>query len=110
MIEPEVLFPLLSGVLALLGIPQWVAMVGPNRFYGVRTPATLGDEAVWYAVNKAAGRDLVFAGGAGLVASLVLPQAGVSGAAYSILMAVALAAGGALVAAIALARARRLRL
>ena len=108
--EPEVLFPLLSGVLALLGIPQWVALVGPNRFYGVRAPATLGDEAVWYAVNKAAGRDLVFAGGAGLALSLVLPQLGVSGAAYSILMALVLAAGGILAAVIALARARRLRL
>ena len=36
----ELLFPLLSAGLALLGVPQWIAMVGPNRFYGVRTPAT----------------------------------------------------------------------
>ena len=107
--ESEVLFPLLSGGLALLGIPQWIAMVRPNRFYGVRTPATLGDEAVWYAVNRAAGRDLVFAGGAGLLSSLLLPELGVSGAVYVALMTAVLAAGSVLVAIIALARARRLR-
>lgn len=110
MIDAEVLFPLLSGALALLGIPQWIAMVGPNRFYGVRTPATLRDEAVWYAVNRAAGRDLVVAGGTGLALSLLLPVLGVSGAAYTVLMALALAGGAALVAVIALARTRRLRL
>ena len=108
--DPELLFPLLSGGLALLGIPQWIAMVAPNRFYGVRTPATLGDEAVWYAVNRAAGRDLVFAGGAGLLLSLLLPELGVSGTAYAILMTVVLAAGSALAAILGLARARRLRL
>jgi uncharacterized membrane protein len=108
--DSEVLFPLLSGGLALLGIPQWIAMVGPNRFYGVRTPATLGDEAVWYAVNRAAGRDLVFLGGAGLLLSLLLPELGVSGAPYAILMSLVLAVGGTLVAIIAFARARRLRL
>jgi uncharacterized membrane protein len=110
MIEAELLFPLLAGGLALLGIPQWIAMVGPNRFYGVRTPATLGDEAVWYAVNRAAGRDLVFAGGAGLLLSLLLPGLGVSGAAYAIVMALVLAAGSGLAAVVALARVRRLRL
>ena len=108
--EPEVLFPLLSGGLALLGIPQWIAMVGPNRFYGVRTAATLADEAVWYAVNRAAGRDLVFAGGAGLLVSLLLPELGVSGAPYTIVMTLVLAGGAVLVAIIALARVRRLRL
>jgi len=110
LIDAEVLFPLLSGGIALLGVPQWIAMLGPNRFYGVRTPATLGDEAVWYAVNRAAGRDLVYLGGAGMLLSLLLPELGVSGAIYSVLMALVLAAGGMLVAAIAFARARRLRL
>lgn len=110
MIDAELLFPLLSGALALLGIPQWIAMVGPNRFYGVRTPATLRDEAVWYAVNRAAGRDLVFAGGTGLVLSLVLPELGVSGAAYVAVMAAVLAGGSGLVTIIALARTHRLRL
>jgi uncharacterized membrane protein len=108
--DAELLFPLLGGGLALLGIPQWIAMVRPNRFYGVRTAATLGDEAVWYAVNRAAGRDLVFAGGVALLLSLILPELGVSGAAYVAATTVVLAAGSGLVAFVALARVRRLRL
>jgi uncharacterized membrane protein len=108
--EATLLFPLLSVAITALGIPLWVAMVRPNRWYGVRNAATLGDEAVWYAVNRATGRDLVMVGFAGLVLSVLLPELGAAGAAYAILMALALAAGGALVAFIALARARRLRL
>ena len=110
MIDATLLFLLLSVAITALGIPLWVAMVRPNRFYGVRTVATLGDEALWYAVNRATGRDLVVVGGAGLVLSAVLPELGVSGAAYVVLMALALAAGGGLVALISLARVRRLRL
>ena len=110
MIEATLLFPLLSGVFALLGIPLWVAMVGPNRFYGVRTARTLGDEAVWYAANRATGRDLVYLGGAALLLSLLLPEIGIAGTAYVVLMALALVAGGVVVALIALARTRLLRL
>lgn len=85
-------------------------MVKPNRFYGVYTAAALADEAVWYAANRATGRDLVVAGGAALTLSAFLPALGISGAAYVALMVVFLAAGGALVAVVALARVRRLRL
>ena len=110
MIEATLLFPLLSAAVALLGIPLWVAMVKPNRFYGVHTTAALADEAVWYAANRATGRDLVVAGGAALFLSAFLPEFGVSGTAYTLVMALVLAAGGALVAVVALARVRRLRL
>ena len=107
--EATLFFPLLSAALATLGIPLWVAMVRPNRFYGVPTAATLADEALWYAVNRATGRDLVAAGGANLFLSAFLPEYGVSGPAYIAVMAVILAAGGALVGIVALARVRRLR-
>ena len=110
MIEATLLFPLFSVALTALGIPLWVAMVRPNRFYGVRNAATLGDEAVWYAVNRATGRDLVVVGGLSLALSAFLPGWGVGGAAYVVVMTGVLAAGGALVVLVALARARRLRL
>ena len=110
MIEATLLFPLLSAAVAACGIPLWVAMVKPNRFYGVRTAATLNDEAVWYAANRATGRDFVLVGGAALVLSAFLPEAGVSGAAYAVVMTAVLAAGLALIVAIAFARVRRLRL
>ena len=110
MSEATLLFPLVSVAITAFGIPLWVAMVKPNRFYGVRNAATLADEAVWYAVNRATGRDLVVLGGAGLVLSAVLPELGIHGTAYTLLMAFALAAGGVLAALVGLARVRRLRL
>jgi len=106
-IEATLLFPLLSAVLAGLGIPLWVAMVRPNRFYGLRTTATLRDEALWYAANRATGRDLVVMGFVLLVVSVLLPLEGV---AYALLMTVALVLGAVLVALVALARVRRLRI
>lgn len=110
MIEATLLFPLVSVVVTALGIPLWVAMVKPNRFYGLRTAATLADEAVWYAANRATGRDLVVAGGVSLFLSAFLPEWGVDGTAYVLAMALVIAAGAGMVALIGLARARRLRL
>jgi uncharacterized membrane protein len=107
--EATLLFPLLSVLLAGLGIPLWVAMVRPNRFYGVRTAATLADEAVWYAVNRATGRDIVALGALTLVLSVVFPNLGIEGVAYTLVMASAMVVGVALVALVALARIRYLR-
>ena len=55
---------LISSALMLiaLAIPLWMRRVPPNRFYGVRTRATLGDEARWYDVNARCGQDLLVAG------------------------------------------------
>ena len=107
--EATLIFPLLCALLAGLGMPLWVAMVPPNRFYGLRTPATLADEAVWYAANRTTGRDLVAAGTFAFALSVLLPQMGIGGAAYVILMALAIALGGGYVALVGLARIRHLR-
>jgi len=54
---------LLSAVLLILfAVPLWMRMVPPNRFYGVRTRATLDDEQRWYAVNASTGFDLLLSG------------------------------------------------
>jgi uncharacterized membrane protein len=108
-IEATLLFPLVCVAIAALGIPLWVAMVKPNRFYGVRTAATLADEAVWYAANRATGRDLVASGFLLLVLSVALPSMEIEGVAYAILMTAAVAGGGAFVAIVGLARIRHLR-
>jgi uncharacterized membrane protein len=107
--EAPLIFPLLCVLLVALGMPLWVAMVRPNRFYGLRTPATLADEAVWYAANRATGRDLVAAGTLALILAVLLPEFGVDGLPYVLLMACALGLGAAWVALIGLARIRRLR-
>ena len=109
MIEATLLFPLVCVAITALGIPLWVAMVRPNRFYGLRSEATLADEAVWYAANRATGRDLVASGFLLLVLSVALPSTGLEGAAYVLLMTAAVATGGALVVVIGLARIRHLR-
>lgn len=101
-------FPLLATSIAALGIPLWIGMIPPNRYYGVRTATTLADEAVWYAANRALGRDLVAVGGTTLVLSTALLSTDLGGLAYAVLMSTTLGAGAALIVAIGIARVRRL--
>lgn len=109
MLDATLIFPLVSGIIAALGIPLWVGMVPPNRYYGVRNAGTLADEAIWYAVNRAAGRDLVAVGGLMLVLSTALLKTDIGGVAYGVLMTVVLIAGAAFIVSVAMARTRRLR-
>ena len=55
-----------------LGFPLFQGRVRPNWWYGCRTTKTLSDETIWYAVNRVTGRDLIAAGIAVLVSSLVV--------------------------------------
>jgi uncharacterized membrane protein len=54
-----------------LGVPLMLQSVKPNRWYGFRTPKTLSDPEIWYAVNRVTGRDLLI-GGAVLVCVALL--------------------------------------
>jgi hypothetical protein len=56
-----ILFGFPAVVLAL-GVPLWLQMVPPNRFYGYRTATTLASERVWYQVNQWTGLALIVAG------------------------------------------------
>ena len=103
--DATLIFPIVSGLVALAGAPLWVGMVPPNRLYGLRTATTLADEAVWYAANRATGRDLVMVGGAALVLSLQLADIG---AAYPLVMSAVLGAGLGVIAFIGIARARHI--
>jgi uncharacterized membrane protein len=68
---------LLSAVLLILfALPLWMRMVPPNRLYGVRTRATLGDEGRWYAVNATSGRDLLVSGIVLLAGILLIERIG----------------------------------
>jgi uncharacterized membrane protein len=68
---PHVLLLLSALVLIVLAVPLWMRKVPPNRFYGVRTRATLGDTERWYAVNATVGLDL-FVSGIVLLAGILL--------------------------------------
>jgi len=73
---PHVLLLLSALLLILFAVPLWMRRVPPNRYYGVRTRATLGDEERWYAVNASAGFDLFISGIVLLAGILVLERIG----------------------------------
>ena len=63
-------------LLVLLAVPLWLRRVPPNRFYGVRTRATLADEERWYDVNAHSGRDLALAGALQLLGLFLMDAVG----------------------------------
>jgi uncharacterized membrane protein len=73
---PHVLLLLSALLLILFAVPLWMRMVPPNRYYGVRTRATLGDEERWYAVNASAGLDMFVSGVVLLAGILALEHVG----------------------------------
>jgi Flp pilus assembly protein protease CpaA len=74
MTSPEVLFPLVGLLLIGLGGPLAARRVRPNRWYGLRVPATFADQTVWYEANAVAGRDMVRLGSLVTAIALVLPH------------------------------------
>jgi uncharacterized membrane protein len=58
----QILFAALGLLLIVIGRPLARRRIGPNRWYGLRVPATFADEKVWYEANAAMGRDLIALG------------------------------------------------
>jgi uncharacterized membrane protein len=73
MAPSHVAFPAIGAALIALGLPLARRWVRPNRWYGLRMPATLADETVWFDANAASGRELI-ALGIVLLAVAVLAQ------------------------------------
>ena len=69
----QLLFVLLGILLVALGWPMAARRVRPNRWYGLRVPATFADEQVWYDSNAVAGRDMMALGAVVVAAALALP-------------------------------------
>ena len=58
-------------LLAVLSVPLMLGWVPRNYLYGFRVAATLRDDRIWYAVNRAFGREAIVIGLAiGLPATL----------------------------------------
>lgn len=70
--SPQTMFPLVGLLLMGLGWPMAARRVPPNRWYGLRVPATFANEKVWYEANAAAGRDMMILGAVIVVVALVL--------------------------------------
>jgi uncharacterized membrane protein len=78
----------------VVGAPLVGRRIPRNRWYGLRIPATLADDHVWYEANAATGRDLIVVGGVLLVVALALPRMGFTDPpTYSAVCGVVLAAG-----------------
>jgi uncharacterized membrane protein len=73
MTHTEVLFPALGLLLVGLAWPLAFKRVPPNRWYGLRVPATFADEGVWYEANARAGRDMMALGAMVVLVGLFLP-------------------------------------
>lgn len=73
---PALMFPAIGLLLIALGWPLAKRRVRPNRWYGLRLPATFADERVWYETNAVAGRDMMLVGSAVGAAALLLPLTG----------------------------------
>jgi uncharacterized membrane protein len=58
MISSYVAFPVIGAVSILAGWPLARRRVPPNRWYGVRVPATMSDHAIWYEANAVTGLEL----------------------------------------------------
>jgi len=88
----QMIFAALGTLFIGLGLPLALRRVGPNGWYGLRTPATMANEEVWYEANAISGRDFVALGSGLLVLVIVLPQVlHLSGGGYaSVYTAVAL--------------------
>lgn len=99
-----------SGILLIvLSIPLIRRRVRPNAIYGLRVPATLADEVVWYEANAQSGRDLCIVGGVQLLVAVglwVIP--GVSIDAYVLVNTVVISAGALIAAVLGWRRANRL--
>lgn len=71
---PELLFPAIGVLLALLGWPLAARKIGPNRWYGLRVPATFADRQVWFEANALAGRDMIVLGIVLAAVAMLLPR------------------------------------
>lgn len=71
---PEIIFPLLGTVFVVLGLPLAGRRVPPNRWYGLRVPATFADKTVWYDANAATGKATVAFGAVATLIALALPH------------------------------------
>src|SRR5258708_35989422 len=60
-------------ILILTSIPLMLRWVPRNRFFGLRVPATLRSESVWYDVNALCARHLFLLGLVLVILEFVLP-------------------------------------
>ncbi len=71
-LHPTAVFAMVGLLFIVMALPLIRRRVPPYGLYGVRIPATLADEGVWYAVNAQSGRDLRLLGAVVVVLALAV--------------------------------------
>ena len=96
-------------ILGALAVPLIRRRVKPNGLYGLRVPATLEDEHVWYEANARFGRDLLGFGVLLVVLAVSLPLvSGLSGDWFGRTLAAVTVVGAVVLAIVGWRRANRL--
>ena len=63
---------LIAGIVfMLISIPTIFQLVPPNSHWGFRTAKTFSDERIWYAANRVMGIDLLLAGLAVVIGTII---------------------------------------
>jgi uncharacterized membrane protein len=100
-----------SVALILIGVatPLVLGRVPPNDLYGLRVPATMQDEDVWYQANASSGRDFILLGLFEIIFAAGLSTfVSVDTVAYTVINAGFLVAGVLVTAIVGWRRANRL--
>jgi hypothetical protein len=63
-------------VIAVASVPPALGWIPRNRIYGFRVPATLRTDAVWYAINRRFGYELIGVGASLALLSISLEATG----------------------------------
>jgi uncharacterized membrane protein len=109
MLTPILLFAGTGLLFVGLAVPLMRRRIRPNALYGLRVPATLADEAVWYEANARSGRDLLVFGFLVVGLAVVLPLSSeLTTDSYALVMTVFLIVGALLTCLVAWRRANRL--
>ncbi len=102
-------FAAMGLLLVVFAIPLIRRRVKPNRWYGLRVPATFADDSVWYDANALSGRDLLVLGIVQLAMALLIPLVDeVSKEVYVAINAVVMGVGATVVAVVGMRRANRI--
>ncbi len=109
MLTTTLLFAAIGLLLIVFAVPLIRRRVRPNGWYGLRTPATYADEAVWYEANARSGMDLLLVGLLVLSLALLLPLVpALPSSAHGGVLTAALVGGVLLAAVVGWRRAARL--
>jgi len=73
-VPTEAVFVAIGLLSIVIGLPLAGRRVPPNRWYGIRLPATFADEYVWYETNAAGGRHLMVLGIIVVGVAVIPPQ------------------------------------